>query len=328
MRRLGPLLLGWCGVCLAGCTGAQSALAPAGRDAARIFDLFMAMAIGATVVWGAVIALAFYATRLQTGAHDRKVTRALIVGGGGVVPTVVLGALLVYGLAPLPEVLALPPPGGPVITVTGHQWWWRVRYEFPDGRSFDLANELRLPVHQRVEVRLESADVVHSFWLPSLAGKMDLVPGRVNRLALEPTRTGVYRGACAEYCGTSHARMNFYGVVLSADEFAAWTVAQLADAGAPADQFASRGQAEFLRSGCGACHTVRGTAAIGRFGPDLTHVGGRVSIGAGMLPTQVGELQRWIEVTERVKPGVHMPSFSMLPPDDVRAIATYLAGLR
>ena len=321
------LLLG-CAVCPSGCTGVQSALVPAGRDAALIFDLFIVMTVGAVMIWCAVLALGFYATRARPGRQPKPFARALIVGGGAVVPTIVLGVLLLYGLAPLPEVLALPGPGGPVVTVTGHQWWWRVRYELPDGRTFDLANELRLPLHQRVEIRLESADVVHSFWLPSVAGKMDAVPGRVNRIALEPTQTGVFRGACAEYCGTSHARMNFYAVVLTPEEFATWTAAQLADAGRPVDPDAIRGEAEFLRSGCGACHAVRGTTAIGRFGPDLTHVGGRVSIGAGMLPTQVGELQRWIQVTERVKPGVHMPSFSMLPPEDVRAIATYLAGLR
>jgi cytochrome c oxidase subunit 2 len=307
----------------------QSALQPAGRDAAQMLELLIVMAIGAAIVWIAVVGLSFYATHLQPRALRTRLTRGLIVGGGVVTPALVLGGLVVYGLAPLPGILALPQPGsGPIVAVTGEQWWWRVRYLLPDGRAFELANEIRLPVGQRVEVQLQSADVIHAFWLPSIAGKLDMIPGRLNRLALEPTRTGVFRGACAEYCGTSHARMNFYAVVVTGEEFDAWVEGQLGEATTPGDPFAARGEQLFVGAGCGRCHTIRGTPASGRYGPDLTHVGSRQSIGAGMLPLQAGELQRWIQVTQRVKPGVHMPSFTSLPPEDARAIATYLAALR
>jgi cytochrome c oxidase subunit 2 len=318
---------------IAACDGRQSSLTPAGPDAERVFDLFVVMSVGSAIVWLAVVGLSLYATRLRPREHPRLGHR-LIIGGGAVAPALVLGALLIYGLAPLPAMLALPAPGGPVIVVTGEQWWWRVRYDLPGGRSFDTANELRLPVNERIEVQLQSADVIHSFWLPSITGKMDVIPGRLNRIALEPSRTGVFRGACAEYCGRSHARMNFETVVLSRPDFDAWVEEQLRDA-SPASsgpvatsEMAEQGETRFLASGCGACHTIRGTAAAGRLGPDLTHVGSRLTIGAGMLPLRVGELQRWIELTEHVKPGVRMPSFNMIPPEDVRAISTYLAGLR
>jgi cytochrome c oxidase subunit 2 len=314
--------------CGAGCTGRQSALDPAGTDADRVFELFWVMAIGTAVVWIAVVGLSLYATRLRPHVQHPRLAHGLIVGGGAVAPVLVLGALLVYGLAPLPAMLALPPPGRPIIAITGEQWWWRVRYLLPDGRAFDTANEIRLPVNVRIEVQLQSADVIHSFWLPPVAGKMDAIPGRLTRIALEPTRTGVFRGVCAEYCGRSHARMHFDAVVLTAGEFATWVEQQIAASRPPQDEPLVHGRDRFLASGCGACHTVRGTAADGRVAPDLTHVGSRLTIGAGMLPLQVGELQRWISVTDRVKPGVHMPSFNMLPPADVRAIAAYLVSLR
>ena len=312
----------------AGCAGPQSSLDPAGPDAQRVFDLFVVMMIGSAIIWLIVVGLSFYATRLRPAVQHPKLTHSLIIGGGAVAPFLVLSALLVYGLAPLPAMLALPPPGRPIIAISGEQWWWRVRYLMPDGRAFDTANELRLPVNQRIEVQLQSADVIHSFWLPAVTGKMDAIPGRLNRIALEPTRLGTFRGACAEYCGRSHARMNFDAVVVTEEAFAAWVDQQLVTATPPQDEFLIRGQTAFQSSGCGACHTIRGTPADGRVGPDLTHVGGRLTIGAGMLPVQVGELQRWIGLTERVKPGVHMPSFNMLPPENVRAIATYLVSLR
>ena len=154
------------------------------------------------------------------------------------------------------------------------------------GEAVELANEIRLPVGEPVEFQLESPDVIHSFWIPSLGGKIDMIPGRVNRLALEPTRTGIFRGVCAEYCGTSHALMSFYVVVLEQEDFAAWLAHQHAPAQPPAQPLAARGQELFLANGCGACHTVRGTPADGVVGPDLTHVGSRLSLGAGILPNE------------------------------------------
>jgi cytochrome c oxidase subunit 2 len=286
------------------------------------------MTAGGIVIWIAVIALAIYAVRTPPEAHNQRRTGYFIIGGGAVIPTVVLTVLLVYGLAPLPRLLAPAPEGSLRISVSGEQWWWRVRYEIPGKEPVVLANEIRLPVGEPVEFRLESPDVIHSFWIPSLAGKIDMIPGRTTRLSLTPTKTGVFRGACAEYCGTSHALMSFDVVVHTKEDFSRWLAHQQAAAGPPDAPGAILGQQVFLASGCGACHTVRGTRASGVIGPDLTHVGSRLSIGAGALPTTVEALVRWIARTEHVKPEVLMPGFGMLPKEDLHAMASYLEGLK
>ena len=312
---------------ICGCDGVQSALDPAGRGAERLAELFWWMAGGAAIIWIGVVALGIYAIRVPRGEHSRR-TGVMIIGGGAVFPAVVLTGLLVYGLALLPDLVAPAPEGSLTITVTGEQWWWRVRYERPDGQSVELANEIRLPVNEPVQFRLHSTDVIHAFWIPPLGGKMDMIPGRETRLALYPTRTGVFRGACAEYCGESHALMSFDVVVQEPEEFAAWLERQAQPAETPDSPLAERGQAVFLASGCGACHTVRGTPANGVLGPDLTHVGGRRTIGAATLPSEPEHFARWIAETKAVKPGVLMPEFGMLPADDIRALAAFLDGLK
>ena len=285
------------------------------------------MTAGATVIWIAVIALTIWAVRVSPEAHRQRRSSFLIIGGGAVIPTIVLAILLVYGLAPIPALLAPAPEGSLKISVIGEQWWWRVHYQLPGGEVM-LANEIRLPVGEPVEFRLESPDVIHSFWIPSLAGKMDMIPGRVTRLAVRPTKTGVFRGACAEYCGTSHALMSFYVVVEEKVAFDRWLAGQRSPAAPPQAPAAARGQELFLASGCGACHAIRGTPANGVLGPDLTHVGSRISIGAAALPNNPPALARWIARTDHVKPGVIMPAFGMLPDVDLHALAVYLEGLK
>jgi cytochrome c oxidase subunit II len=308
------------------CGGPQSALAPAGRDAAQIEHLFIVMTVGAVLVWAGVVAIAVYVVRVPE-SHSRRAAGVLIIGGGVVLPTAVLGALIVYGLPLLPYVLAPPTTGDVSIQVTAKQWWWRVEYLTPTGQ-IETANEVRLPVGQRIDVKLASPDVIHSFWVPSLAGKMDMIPGRTTRVALEPTRTGVFHGACAEYCGASHAHMAFSVVVMEPGDFRAWLDAQARPATAPTDPVAVRGEVAFVTHGCTACHTLRGTAAVGRVGPDLTHVGSRLRLAAGTLPNEPGALVRWIAGADRIKPGVHMPAFRALAADDLSALAAYLGGLR
>lgn len=315
---------------LAGCDGPQSALDPAGHGAERIAELFWWMAAGASIIWLAVVGLALYAIRTQPEAHSHREAQLLIIGGGAVVPTVVLGGLLTYGLALLPTLL--PPASESLLQVAiiGEQWWWRVRYLMSDSNdgTVELANEIRLPIGERVVFHLESSDVIHSFWIPALGGKIDMFPGRRTRLTLVPTRTGVFRGVCAEYCGTSHALMSFSVVVLERKDFAVWLTHQQAPARPPVGPLATRSQELFLANGCGACHTVRGTPADGVVGPDLTHVGSRLSLGAGILPNDLDAFLRWITHTDDVKPGVHMPAFGMLPPEDLQALAAYLEGLQ
>jgi cytochrome c oxidase subunit II len=319
-------LAGAAAVTIAGCDGAQSALAPAGRSAENIAALFWWMAGGAVVIWVVVIGLAVHSIRADQSQGRRAAW--MIIGGGAVVPTLVLAALLVYGLAMLPGLVAPAPEGSLNVSVIGEQWWWRIRYETPSGEAVDLANEIRLPVGQPVEFRLAAADVIHSFWIPPLGGKMDMIPGRLTRLALEPTRTGEFRGACAEYCGTSHALMAFSVVVQTQAEFTAWLAEQSQPAATPTDDVAARGQELFLANGCSACHTIRGTPADGVVGPDLTHVASRRTIGAGILLTEPDAFARWLAETKVIKPDVHMPQFHMLPPEDIRALAAYLSGLQ
>ena len=229
---------------LSGCDGPQSALDPAGRAAEQIARLFWKMAVGTVLVWLAMVGLTMYATRGARTANEERLAKLLIIGGGAIVPTAILAALLVYGIGMMPNLLARAPEGSLEIHVTGEQWWWRVRYRPPHGTEVILANEIRLPLGETVEFQLESSDVIHSFWIPALGGKMDMIPGRTTRLALEATRPGVFRGVCAEYCGTAHALMAFSVVVMPREEFEQWLNGQ-------------RLAAPATRGGCGDAGTRR-----------------------------------------------------------------------
>lgn len=326
LRGVRPSL---CALALAShaCSGPQSALDPSGPKSEGIADLFWAMTIAGSAIFVAFVALTLYAVYFRKRQHSLRFARRLIVIGSVVIPTVLLAVLLIYGLRVLPEHLAPAPKGSMRVYVSGHQWWWRIRYETPSGASFETANELRLALDRPVQFVLDSPDVIHSFWIPNLAGKVDMIPGRTTQLALTPTRAGDYRGQCAEYCGTSHAWMAFSVVVLEQADFDAWLDGQAAPARA-AGELAIRGENAFMASGCGACHTVRGTAARGVIGPDLTHVGSRRSIGAGLLPRSEAAFERWVRNTSSLKPGVHMPAFGMLPDATLHDIATYLESLK
>ena len=312
---------------LAACAGPQSALDPAGRGAERIAEVFWWMAVGGMIIWLAVIGLAIYSIRYQWASHSRRAADFMIIGGGVVFPIVVLFGLLAYGLSMMPQLLSPATAPRLKIAVSGEQWWWRVVYFTPDG-EVQLANELRFPIGEPVEFQLDSPDVIHSFWIPALGGKVDMIPGRTTRLILEPTRTGVFRGTCAEYCGTAHALMSFYVVVHEKEDFERWLEHQLMPAKLPAEPLAARGEQVFVANGCGACHTIRGTSSDGVIGPDLTHVGSRLRIAAGTLPNEPEAFVRWIGDTARIKPGVHMPAFRALPPDELSALAAYLDGLQ
>lgn len=323
MRR-SPLLVFSVALSAAGCAGTQSALDPAGREAEQIADLFTWMVAGALTIWLTVLALAWYAPRARA---SQRASLLLITIGGIALPIVVLTALLVYGLSAIPRMTAPAPDDGMHVEVVGQQWWWRVRYVLPGRPPIELANEIHLPVGRRVNARLTSSDVIHSFWIPPLAGKLDMIPGRLTVLPLEPTRTGTFRGACAEFCGTSHARMNLIAVVTEQAAFDAWLTVQAQPAVKPTDPVAQRGRDLFLERGCVTCHTIRGTPARGVVGPDLTHVGSRRTIAAGLLPQRQDEIRRWIAHTDRLKPDVRMPTFTELPDDVLTALAAYLAQL-
>ena len=315
---LAPLLL-------AACEGRQSALVPAGEDARILGDLFWVMLVGAVLLWIGMNGLFYWATRRSPAPHSQTLANWLVIIGGILFPTITLGALLVYGLSIMPDLRAT--GDGPVIRVTGEQWWWRVEYERADGTTVTTANEIRLPAGVRSTFLLDSKKVIHSFWVPSLGGKMDMFPGRVTEMTLGPEQPGIYRGQCAEFCGESHAWMAFEAEVMTPEDFDAWLEAEAADAMPPEGDLARRGAALFLAQGCGACHAVRGTTAVGRVGPDLTHVGSRHSLAAGRLGTSAEDFARWVANPGAWKPGAEMPAYAHLSDAQLAAIAAYLEGL-
>jgi cytochrome c oxidase subunit II len=304
---------------LAGCSFEQSVLHPAGRDAEGLTALTWFMFAAAVVIWGIVMGAAIYAVVGKKRPRSERFADTFILVGGVAFPTVGLAVLLVFGLSLLPSWTSAEAPDLRV-NVRAEQYWWRLGYELPDGAVVETANELHLPNDATVEFVLSSTDVIHSFWIPALGGKMDAIPGRTNLLRLTPTKPGTYRGLCAEFCGPSHALMAFPVVVHEAAEFSAWLEAQRSPA--------AGGNELFLGAGCGACHTVRGVSEGGAVGPDLTHFASRSAIGAGTLPNTRENLLAWLAAPAHIKPGVGMPSYASLPQADREAIADYLTELR
>jgi cytochrome c oxidase subunit 2 len=235
----------------------------------------------------------------------------------------VLLALLVYASIAVPRPLSAEAPAVR-IEVVGHQWWWEIVYLDAGGRrDFATANEIRIPAGRPVELRLASGDVLHSFWVPSLAGKLDLIPGRTHVLRVAAQTPGLYRGQCAEYCGGPHALMGLYVLAETPERFEAWRSGQRE----PAASGPERGRTLFA-SLCAACHAVRGTRAAGALGPDLTHVASRLSLAAAALPNDDASRARWIAAGQHVKPGNLMPQFPGLAAEDLAALTAYLAALR
>lgn len=324
VRRSAALLV--VGAVVSSCAGPQSALDPAGREAEQFNDLFLVLAVGAAVLWCLMFGTFVYAARFKERPVSAAVAEGLIIGGGIGLPLLVLTSLLIWTLPLMP---AQREPGqGLAIHVTGEQWWWRVEYRRDGEEPVTSANEIRLPSGRRTEIVLDADRVIHSFWIPSLAGKMDMFPGRQTRMALEPTRPGVYRGQCAEFCGESHALMAFQAVVMEPEAFDRWLEAEAGPAEAAEEETERRGKELFLSQGCGACHTVRGTQARSAVGPDLTHVGGRESLAAGVMPVTADAFASWVDHPESVKPGAKMPSYAFLSDNELAAIGRYLEGLK
>lgn len=332
MRRVGQSWGRWkkvsaalAGVCLSGCSGPQSALMPAGAGAERLADLFWVMLFAAGLIWTAVLSLAIGGTTFGLRLGPRG-ARRLIVWGGVVFPTVTVLACLIYGLVMISDLRAR--EGDVKIAISGEQYWWRITYKLDDGRTVETANVLHLPRGRHSELALTSPDVIHSFWVPALAGKLDLIPGYTNRLVLEPQRTGVFRGQCAEFCGRSHSFMALDAVVMEPADFDAWLQAEAANARPPETENERRGFELFFAEGCQGCHSVRGTLAKARIGPDLTHVASRRSIAAGALKTSHENFERWIGNSQAIKPGNRMPSYESLGPAELAALAAYMEGLQ
>lgn len=318
---------------LGGCTNSPSAFSPHGPDASRVAALTWVMfGIAAVVllVIAALILMAFArAGRERPDAdlykHDPASIRGVMLGGG-LLPIVVL--LVVMGLAIRTDQQSNdlhPAANQPTIEIIGHQWWWEVHYT---DQNFDTANEIHIPVGQPVTIRLTSADVIHSFWVPELHSKLDMIPGQTNTMTLQADQPGVYRGQCAEFCGAQHANMAFLVIAEKPDAYQAWLADQLKSSVQPQQgSIEQQGQQAFLGSACTYCHTIRGTNASGKVGPDLTHIASRMTVGSALLPNSRGNLAGWIMNSQALKPGNHMPPMD-LTADQLQAMLDYFATLK
>jgi cytochrome c oxidase subunit II len=328
VRALGLCALATATLLLAGCGDNQSVLNPKGPDALQLARLTVFLIAFGVFVLLVVVIATLVALRGPGWARTRLASARTVIWGGIVFPAVSLTGLLGYGIWLTGASTALPIAADATrIEVVGEQWWWRVRYRLPNGGQVESANEIRIPTGRQIRFTLKSADVIHSFWVPNLGGKVDMIPGRTTHLRLQADEPGVYRGQCAEYCGGPHALMALEVVAVPAPEFETWLKAQAEPARLPAMEQEQQGQRLFLSAGCGACHTIRGTPAGGSVGPDLTHLGARRSVGLDTVPITQANIVRFIRDGQHVKPGNRMPPFRIFAPDELDALATYLAGL-
>jgi cytochrome c oxidase subunit 2 len=315
----------------------QSVLHAAGPQAAAAERLwwwmFWVAAAVCILVYAALLWAAFRRRRppAEPGTFDadpaakRAMTRAVL---GAVAATVlVLFAFLAVSFR-AGRAVTMPPAGSPLtIELRGHQWWWEVTYADPEAqRRLTTANEIHIPVGRPVVLRLSSADVIHSLWVPNLAGKRDLIPGETATMWLRADRPGVFRGECAEFCGHQHAKMALFVIAEPPDAFAAWYERQLRPAPEPTDSLRRLGQQLFLTRQCVMCHTIEGTPAGSTLGPSLTHVGARRFLAAGTVPNDRGHLAGWILDPQSIKPGVRMPP-NQLAPGELHALLAYLESL-
>ena len=320
-------------VVFAGCKNnerMQSVLHPMGNDASVISGMAWLLFGGGGIIFIGVMLL--LGMSLRTG---RRVVHPAVwlIGAGIVFPVVVLTSLLIYSVTRSQQLIPPMSQNALVISVTAKLWWWEVRYrDDASGKDITLANEIHLPVGRPVYLSLTSDDVIHSFWVPALAGKIDMLPGRITRLRVTATEAGVLRGQCAEYCGEQHARMALHVVAESPEQFDAWLTGQTKLAALPSNAFLERGRDIFIQQRCAACHTIRGvseeTIAGQTLGPDLTHVGSRLFLGAGVMKNDRDALGNWIAHTQKIKPGARMPSFGHIDEEAMYALSSYLEQLK
>jgi cytochrome c oxidase subunit 2 len=322
---------------LAGCSGIQSPVNPAADQAAGIDLVWRVMLVVCGVMYALVLGFLAWAI----WRRRREIGLAPATGHTGAEPMLErsLGgwaALIVAGLFGLTITTFLVDRGladsGPRpldIRVTANQWWWAIEYRDPADPSQTLrtANELHLPLGRTARIELKANDVIHSFWVPNLAGKEDLIPGRTNHALITPRRVGQFRGQCAEFCGLQHAHMALDVTVEQPGQFEAWRQAQLQPARAPSSPDEAQGQRLFLSKACVMCHAISGTSAAAVVGPDLSHLAGRKTIAAGALPNDAQHLASWIADPAEIKPGTNMPKVK-LEPSELASLTAYLASLR
>jgi len=341
MRRVAHRLVGLATaaliISLSGCAAVsdQSTLHPAGPAAAEIARLWWVMLAAFTVVFLLVVALIWFAVagRSRPSTPDASGSdvagdsppwgrTGFIVAGGVILPITILTPLYLYSL--MTSAGLGMPKDAMTVRVVGHMWWWEVRYP---QQGIVTANEIYIPAGKPVRLELASVDVIHSFWVPRLNGKRDLIPGIENVFWIQADEPGVYRGQCGEYCGTQHANMAFQVIALPPDEFEAWSVVRSRPSPEPATDEARRGNQVFLTAGCVQCHAIRGMASQANVGPDLTDLVSRRMIGGAMLPNTHENLTKWIADAPSIKPGIKMPR-THIPADQLRDLVAYLEGLK
>jgi cytochrome c oxidase subunit 2 len=289
--------------------------------------------LGASViVFGGAVVLLFLAWRRRGKAglpmfgEREQINEGMVLLFGIAIPIVTLTALFAVANVYLVGRTSPPKPSSTAMTVDviGHQWWWEIRYP---GTAAVTANEIHIPVNTRVNVVATTADVIHSFWVPALNRKIDMIPGQHNRVLLYSSRTGKFRGQCSQFCGLQHARMSFWVFVDSGGAFRSWLGHEAAPASPPRGTTARAGERVFMTSACASCHQIRGTRATATVGPDLTHLSGRTSIAALTLPNTANPLASWIHNPQAIKPGVRMPDLG-LQTTQVSELVSYLQELR
>ncbi|MFL6248900.1 MAG: cytochrome c oxidase subunit II [Thermoanaerobaculia bacterium] len=309
-------------------TGLQSALEPAGVHAekiGRLWDIFLAVSVVVYVLVLVFLLVALFRRRRESQSTERGAFTAVSVATGITVLT--LFALLISSIFTGRGIASV--TGDTVrIELTGRQWWWQADYDHPDrSKRFTTANELTIPVGMPVFIKLRSPDVIHSFWVPNLHGKQDLIPGHDGGIILKATRPGLYRGQCAEFCGLQHAKMALWVNAVAPADYARWVESQRQSSKIPSTPQQRQGQEVFMSSPCPLCHNIQGTNASGKTGPDLTHFGSRRSVAAAALPNRRDTLAKWIVDPQHIKPGAYMPAMP-LHPRDLDALLTYMESLQ
>jgi cytochrome c oxidase subunit II len=320
----------------------QSALDPAGAHARTIWELFWYFVIPFAVIFTIVIVLAVLSVarkgrsadagqleRDHTPSPETERRLGRVVGGATAFTVLALLVLIVASVSAGKAISTRPLSANPlVVEITASQWWWQVRYMNDDASRIVLtANEIHIPVGRAVLMRGTSIDVIHSFWVPNLQGKRDLIPSRVTTIWFQADQPGRYRGQCAEFCGLQHAHMALWVVAEPEEQFEAWMNSQRLPAAEPATPSQQHGRDVFLNHACVLCHTIRGTEANGQVAPDLTHLASRLTIAAGTLPNNRGNLAGWITDPQGIKPGNKMATVPIRS-EDMPALLDYLESLK
>lgn len=346
LRRIGSALTSVGFLTVTGCSSVQSIFDSHGPAAQSISHLSWFMTIlflAVTIVMWILIAIAFYRRRGSLAEHEPIESdggQMWIAIGGILVPLIVLTVLLVLGLGFLRDFpihgmhgmanhAAMRESMKPEIQVVGHQWWWEIHYLNDDpSLQFTTANELHLPVGRAVNIEVETRDVMHSFWIPALHGKVDLIPGFKNYIRIEASQPGNYTGQCAEFCGAEHARMRLLAIAQDPDEYQAWLDAQRKPGAEPASPDSIEGEKIFLSGPCSNCHQVRGTTAGGSVAPDLTHIGSRAMIAANSYTNNDAYLEAWITHAQSLKPEALMPNLTQFSGEQLHDLIAYLRQLQ